>query len=429
MPELVKLDPMDFYNADHRTLFRVMSDVWGETDDVDAVTILERLDNRGHDRLTRSLNTYMTFHPFGHIDQYLEIIKDRAARRRIIEGMGSLAQNLHDTETPLGQVIDEGVQVFEQQAPVPEREYQAEDGARAVLAKAHEYYSNPLSYGETRGINTGWTDLNVALGGWKRGYVYYVLGMQHSGKTWFCLNAAMNICERGGSAAVFSMEMNADTDDDPQKVTLWERVVLAQAQIDYRTYQSGHLSDDQYNRLLAAGDEVATWDLTMYDDVRTLAGMESAVRRLQRDRRLDLAVADYLGLIEQYRDYRSRNEEIGGLTSGLNRLGHRTQVPWLVPHQVSDKAIASRNNKRIQASDGYESGHLSKDAAVILGIYREDLWNPDAVPGLYEIDVLKDRIGGAGGASVDLLFTPHGRIRTYTTTQAPEPALVGDWYD
>jgi len=150
-----------------------------------------------------------------------------------------------------------------------------------------------------------------------------------------------------------------------------------------------------------------------------------------RERTVDLAVIDYLGLIQQTRTYENRNQEIGGLTSNLKRFALDVDVPMLVPHQVGGKGIAARQNKRITLSDGYESGHISQDADAVIGFNREELFNPDTEnPNIAQLDILKDRITGGTGFTIDLYFNKRtGRMVTAHRAEAPLPEEVLDDYE
>jgi len=409
MPVLLNLTEADFHDPLNRTLFEVMRDAWNETGSIDILSLTERLTNRG---AGQNMQAYLVetsvFEPSAiRIQEFVDIVKDRSIRRQLLAGLSTLARQIHDIERPIAQIADTGVDLFRNNLPPLRGGTNASDGARSVLAKAHYYYSNPIGDYETRGIDTGYAGLNVALDGWKRGYAYYLLGMEHSGKTSLAFNFAMKICQNGGTAVLFSLEQSADVSDDPQRSSLWERIVLALAGITYRQYHVGRLTDEESSRLLDAGDRVSHWNLFIFDNVRTIPAMEAAIRQIAHEvgGRVDLVVIDYLKLIEQSERYSSRNEEIGGLTRKIKRMALETDTPIVVPHQVSSKSLANRTNKRIQLSDAYESGHVSQDADVVFGLNRPELWDPATdKKNIIELDILKDRVSGGTGLSVDLYF-------------------------
>ncbi len=427
VPILLQCEPSDFNDLRNRAIFEAIRDVHADLRTPDYLALSELLENRGHDNAAGGyLAETAGFTPSAYrVNEFVATIRDRGARRRILDGLSGIAQQCYDIETGVDAIVDNGTTLLKSQvANTSDRGTQAVDGVTAVLSKAHYYYSNPIEAWQTRGIDTGYRKLNFALDGWKRGNVYYILGLEHSGKTWVALNFAMNVCAAGGTAVFFSLEQDTSADEDPQKTTLWERVLLSRAGIPMVNYLKGNLDNRQYTRLLEVGDEIAGWHLTMYDDRRTLPAMEAAVRTVARERTVDLVVIDYLKLIEQPgSSYANRNQEIGGLTSKLKRMALDLEVPEIVPHQVGSKSIAARQSKRITLSDGYESGHISQDADVVLGYNREELFNPETEnPGVAEIDILKDRIGGGTGGVIDFIFNKRtGLLSPAARTYDPLP--------
>lgn len=427
VPILLQCEPDDFVNLSNRRIFEAIRDIWAQHRTPDYVALSALLENRTQwDPGMQSylIDTIAVSPSFYRVGEYVSTIRDRGARRRILAGLNTIAQQCFDIETGVDAIVDNGVTLLNDQVSATAVQGTvALEGARSVLAKTHFYYSNPIEPWQTRGIDTGYRDLNVALDGWKRGNAYYILGLEHSGKTWLALNLVMNLCQAGGTAVFFSLEQATSADEDPQKNTLWERLVLAQAGVSASTYLKGNLSDSDYQNILDAGETVSNWHLTMYDDRRTLPAMEAAVRGIARERTVDLVVIDYLKLIQQTETYANRNQEIGGLTSKLKRFCLDLNVPGLIPHQVSSKGIAARQSKRITLSDGYESGHISQDADVVLGFNRDELFNPQTEnPNIAEVDVLKDRVGGGTGYSIDLFFNKHtGRMAPAYRTGAPLP--------
>jgi len=429
-PIVLQCEPGDFNDHRNRAIFEAIRDLHQEKRTPDYLALSALLENRGRDDAAGSyLAETVSFTPSAYrVNEFVSTIRDRGARRRILEGLSGIARQCYDIETGVDAIVDNGANLLKAQvASTSDQGTQAVDGVTAVLAKAHYYYSNPIQVWQSRGIDTGYRKLNFALDGWKRGNVYYILGLEHSGKTWVALNFAMNVCAAGGTAVFFSLEQDTSADEDPQKTTLWERVLLSRAGIPMVNYLKGSLDDQQYTKLLEAGEEIAEWNLTMHDDRRTLPAMESAVRAVARQRPIDLVVIDYLKLIDQPgASYANRNQEIGGLTSKLKRMALDLGVPLVVPHQVGSKSIAARQSKRITLSDGYESGHISQDADVVLGFNRDELFNPDTEnPNVAEIDVLKDRVGGGTGGTIDFIFNKRtGQLHPAVRIQPGSPPMT-----
>ena len=116
----------------------------------------------------------------------------------------------------------------------------------------------------------------------------------------------------------------------------------------------------------------------------------------------DLLVVDCLEGLEV--DGRAPSDAAALRVAALKRLAiGRDAAVLLVVH--SSDSPASRADRRPAIGDFTASAALRQHADLILGLYREELYDADlGIAGAAEVRVLKDR-HGAGG-TIDLFFTP-----------------------
>jgi len=163
------------------------------------------------------------------------------------------------------------------------------------------------------------------------------------------------------------------------------------------------------------------WDVVFDDRAESLQSIISGIRGEFRKAALDLVVIDYLGLIEGV-EADNRNLSLGIITRRLKLLSRELSIPVIVAHQISDKIIERRSNKRPTAADAYESGHVKQDADTVLGLYRDDVYNRDTeTPHIMEVRVLKDRLGGNTGKVAMLYFDQFGQMLDAATNSEYEP--------
>lgn len=413
----------DFYLEKNRAIYNAITALYAQRSKIDFVTVSEHLENTGKLDAPYLSELLMCVPSALHAEHYARIIKDAATRRAMLDTVSDIARAAYDETRPVSECVSAASSaVARLNSKVTDNAgHKAGDGAYAVLSRSEYYARNPLRPGEVRGISTGYPDLNESLGGFMRCYVYYLLGAEHAGKTWVCLNLAANVAREGGRVLFFSLEMNADTNvEEFQSSTLWERLVLMEAGIALKPYRDGRMSDREYPRFSNAISEVGQWDFTIYDNVRRYEEIAAIVQRENHTRPLDLVVIDYLKLIKppEKRGERSRNESIGDLTEALKALAGDNNVPLFVPHQISTKQMSGRTEKRPRLSDGYYGGDLGQDADVVLGLYRPDLYDSidaqraaAAANGVVmELENLKDRVSGGTGNWVKLWFSKTGKI-------------------
>ena len=135
-------------------------------------------------------------------------------------------------------------------------------------------------------------------------------------------------------------------------------------------------------------------------------------RLLQREKRLDLIVVDYLQLMSSSlagggKRYENRTQEVSAISRGLKALAKEMGVPVLALSQLSRAPEGRTGNNRPQLSDLRESGAIEQDADVVMFIFREEVYNHDdpELEGKAEIIIAKQRNGPTGMLKLAFLKT------------------------
>ncbi|MEH2373453.1 replicative DNA helicase [Nostoc sp.] len=255
-----------------------------------------------------------------------------------------------------------------------------------------------LSTGEQQdNIPTGFYDLDTMLGGgFQGGQLAVVAARPSMGKSALGHQFAYTISlAHEAPTMVFSLEMSAKE--------INRRFIAYESRIPTNYLKSGKLSPTQWVPLSEEIARVHEAKMVIDDTAsQTLVKIRSKVRTvIMKHGSLKLVVIDYLQLMVDEGE-RQLAQRVGELTRGLKLLARECDVPIILLSQLN-RGPETRTNKRPMLSDLRDSGRIEEDADLVLGLYRDEYYNPDSPDrGVAEVIILKNRNGQTG--TVKLLF-------------------------
>ena len=178
-------------------------------------------------------------------------------------------------------------------------------------------------------------------------------------------------------------------------------MISAEGYINSQKWRNMIFSEKDYEHALQAIGAISTWNLQLYDNVRTAGLIRSTVRQAVRQN-LDARHAvfiDYLQLMTPSSKHERRDLEIGEITRELKLLAVELNIPIVLLSQLS-RGVESRQNKRPLMSDLRESGNIEQDADVISFLYRDDYYSQDSRKPI-EVILAKQRNGPTGTVRLD----------------------------
>lgn len=392
----------DFYRPAHQVLFQVMVSLSETGQAIDAVTVQSALDSQGGLQqiggiayLADIINAVPTSF---HAEYYAKIVAQKAQLRSVIE---SLSESIgHAYEETLG--IDELVAKAEQSLVTI-----SQKGSQRTFRPIHEILRENHVKIEERshasslvtGLSTGFYDFDKLTTGLHEDNLIILAARPAMGKTAFALNIAQYVATHGDKAvAVFSLEMGAES--------LVERMLSAEGAIINHHIRTGHLTVDEWQRLIYAQGQLAEAPLFIDDSAGVcISDIRARARRLSKETGgLGLIVIDYLQLIQGSRSD-NRQQEVSEISRQLKIIAKELKVPVIALSQLS-RSVEQRQDKRPIMSDLRESGSIEQDADIVAFLYRDDYYN-DRVDGqsesnLTELIIKKNRHGSLG--TVKLYF-------------------------
>ncbi len=385
------LRPEDFYRDAHRRIFEKIISLAERRMAVDFVTLKDELGRAGEldtvggpayvaslvDGVPRATN----------VEYYAKIVKEKSVLRSLISAANTILLDAYHADQEAAEILDRAENSIFQIAEGGIRrgfvslEELAQESVEAIQ-KAHE--EKKL----ITGVPTGFSDLDSLTSGFQRGDLIIVAARPSMGKTSLALNIAQHVGTQAGlTVGVFSLEMSREQ--------LFLRMLSSEAQIDGHHLRTGYLKTDDWGRLTEALGVLGQAKVFIDDSPGIgVLEMRAKSRRLAAEQRgLHLLIVDYIQLMQGRGRFDNRTQELGSISRALKALAKELNVPVVVLSQLS-RGPESRSDHRPQLSDLRESGALEQDADVVILIYREDKYNPDAEnEGIAEIIVAKQRNG------------------------------------
>jgi replicative DNA helicase len=244
-------------------------------------------------------------------------------------------------------------------------------------------------------IPTGFPSIDRLLGGGVRRRDLVVLGGDiGSGKSALALGLALRVAQRGTGVALFSGEMDEER--------LMERALAIEGRVAVDELRGAKLNDE--TRAGIGGAAVRLRDLPLASLPLAAPDFESVARRLEPLSPLGLVIVDYLQLVPSPAGVTrsTQDEDLALVLQRLKALALERQVALVVVSQLP-RFDAKRPNARPALDDFGHLGAIKQHADLVLGLYREEMYNPGyGVDGATELIVLKNRNGPTG--FVDLYF-------------------------
>ncbi|AKZ66080.1 replicative DNA helicase [Candidatus Palibaumannia cicadellinicola] len=395
-----RLTTNDFFNNQHRLIFREMQILIDISQPIDLITLAESLEQKGQLEAVGgfaylaelSKNTPSV----ANISAYADIVRERAVVREMINVAHEIANAGYN---PQGRSSEYLLDLAESMIfQIAENRAHKDEGPKSIdfvlektVAHIEQLYKKP-NHGIT-GVSSGYLDLDKKTAGLQKSDLIIVAARPSMGKTTF----AMNICENAAMTEekpvlIFSLEMSGEQ--------IMIRMLASLSRVDHTSIRTGTLNDDDWARISSTmGILLDKRNLLYIDDSSGLTPTEvrSRARRIFREHDgLSLIMIDYLQLMRVPALSDNRTLEIAEISRSLKALAKELQVPVLALSQLN-RSLEQRADKRPINSDLRESGSIEQDADLIMFIYRDELYHDNSdMKGIAEIIIGKQRNGPIG---------------------------------
>ena len=397
-----KLTPQAFYVGTHADIYQAMVRLAEKGKPTDLLAVMSWLTDNdllakigGRNKLASLVDCTVSA---VNIDALADLVLDKYKRRQLIKAGNEIIGLGYETQTDLEQVLERSEakllnvtkDVFGDTEPIP---------LASIMVNTFQTLEQRYRGENLIGHYTGFYDLDTMLGGLKPGRLVTVAARPGCGKSAFLGNVALNMGYNNLPVVIFSMEMGQEEWGD--------RLLSVVTSIESGYFASGRIGKTQWEPIAEGINKLSQLPIFI-DDAPSISvcAISAKVRRLiAQYGQLGIVGIDYLGLLEGVdSDGGNLAHSIGKVTRSLKQLSRECNVPVVLLCQLN-RTVEGRQNKRPSLSDLRDSGRIEEDSDVVIGLYRDELYEPHSPDrGICEVIILKHRGGQIGTAR--LLFDP-----------------------
>ena len=366
--------PDYFYLVSNRQIYAVMLQMFTEGRPIDFVTVLETLKQEENfdeaDGKTYLLQLAQLVPSISNVESYAAIVRDKYDVRTLITTARDIVEEASSGGTDSATLLDSAEQrIFDIRRGKNMQGLQKIDEIILDEFDRLDKLNSPDA-DQYRGVPTGIKELDDTITGLNRTDFILLGARPGMGKTSFALNIARYAAVKAQKrVAFFSLEMS--------KEQLVSRLLSTEAMVEGTKLRTGRLSEDEWIRLIEAGDILSKTQLYFDDNPSiTVPEIKAKLRRLKD---VDLVVIDYLQLMTSSVRIDNRVQEISQITRNLKIMAKELNVPVLTLSQLA-RDSEKRTNHRPVLSDLRDSGSIEQDADIVLFLYRQDYYQDSEEP-------------------------------------------------
>ena len=245
----------------------------------------------------------------------------------------------------------------------------------------HNLYKKPM------GLQTGLSDLDNFIRGFKETEYIIVAGRPSMGKSAVIIDWLLNIA-KSEPVGLYSLEMSNNL--------VIERMIANFANVSYSKMKMNML--DPHAKLRVQGAVKKLFNLPIYVNDQSLLTPDQIGENFLPE--IKCLFIDYLQLMSFQKMGENRQQEIMNISRCLKAMAKNWNIPIIAVSQLN-RQTEYRTSKRPKLSDLRESGALEQDADVVILVHRSSYYDElDAKEvidtGEMELIIAKNKNGPTG---------------------------------
>lgn len=263
------------------------------------------------------------------------------------------------------------------------------------------------------GVETGFSSIDKVTHGWHNSDMIIIGGRPAMGKTALVVSFAENMAKLGKKVLMCSLEMSREQ--------LCMRLMSMNSGINHEDLISGNMTIEKWKLL---EDAIAKFkDMGIYiDDESGIneISFKNKVKRYKKEHNIDIVIVDYLQLMNSSKDFGSKTNNVGHVSTSIKTIAKEFNVPIIVLSQLSREAAKRQGgDMKPTLTDLRDSGNIEQDADVVGFIHR---------PQYYGIQITEDGEPTEGLGQFLIEKNRHGRCEIVNLKWEPERVRFTEWY-
>ena len=330
----------DFSDPVLKFIFELINKEWENSKDTDTAIIISRIPPNDTETRAELINCAESFISESTFADHIRLIKTAAQHRRIKKGIEDIICEGDFTAHRLNRLTES-------------LESSTSSGIESKSSRNINAFIRELNKPKPV-FNTGFKELDNAIGGIRRGTLMVIGARPSTGKTTFAINLAREQLRYKRRVLFFSLEMTAPM--------IMERYAADVCKIDLWKFSSNRLSPREQSVVENTAKAVDNSKRFLIDqDTSTIEGITSAIYAENPD----IVFVDYVQRIRSVRDFKSERERVNYITSELKTAAKKTNCCVVLLSQIT------RTGKDApKMSDLKESGALEEDGDYIVLLHR-----------------------------------------------------------
>ena len=392
------LSPESFYVDGHQKIFEAITQLFGDSDPIDILTVSQRLkkegelNNIGGEAKLIGLSTRVS--SSAHIEFHSRIVVQKHIQRELIHISHNMIEQAYDETNDVLELLDTAEQsLFNISQGNLKKNY---EGSFELVKQALQKIEDISKKEGLSGVPSGFKGVDRVTAGWQKSDLIIIASRPGMGKTALSLSMARNMAiDHKIPIGVFSLEMSS--------VQLITRLISSETGIGAEKLRKGNLEPIEWQQLSSKVKKLEDAPIFI-DDTPGLSifDLRAKCRRLVAQHKVQIIVIDYLQLMTAgvTKSNGNREQEISTISRSLKSIAKELEIPVIALSQLSRAVETRGGSKRPLLSDLRESGAIEQDADIVSFIYRPEYyqiheWDDDGSPcdGQAELIVAKHRNG------------------------------------